>query len=221
MGLVAVGVASMMVDRTEYLVRIVSLHKGTWPVVDGFARDRRIVGVHYAMDEAEEQPARDEGCLSRDHAIQQIPVRTFRLFGVRIVPCHCVVCQRPNPFRVTPRGEVLERTHAKMAGRDTGQHGTWQSRFAQHPFSGHHGGQRTGGRQTQSRHCFTHNIFTQYRTESRSAVAATRERSWARALQLDVEPYAAGRSNFPDKVSAAVAELWHEIPELVSGVGHR
>jgi len=42
-----------------------------WTVIDGLAGDRGVVGIHDAMDETDQQPARDEIGLARDHAVQK------------------------------------------------------------------------------------------------------------------------------------------------------
>src|SRR5580692_4893875 len=59
-GLVPVGIAPVAVDGTEHRGWIVRLHEGAWAVVDGLAGNRHVVSVHYAMDEAEKHPLRDE-----------------------------------------------------------------------------------------------------------------------------------------------------------------
>ena len=52
-----------------------------------------------------------------------------------------------------------------MTRRDSGQNGSGQDRFAKHLFACGDRGQGTGGRHAQRRHCFTHDVFAQDRTE--------------------------------------------------------
>ena len=81
--LVGVGVAALLVDRGEHLRRIVVVHEGAGAVVDGLARDRGVVGVHDAVDEADQQPARDQIGLPRDDAFEQ---RVIGALGLRRRP---------------------------------------------------------------------------------------------------------------------------------------
>ena len=47
------------------------IHEGAWAVVDRLTRDRHIVGVHHAMDEAHMHPASNERRLLVAHALEQ------------------------------------------------------------------------------------------------------------------------------------------------------
>ena len=69
--LVGVGVAALFVDRGEHGRRIVFVHEGAGAVIDGLAGDRGVVGVHDAVDEADQEPACDEIGLPRDDAFEQ------------------------------------------------------------------------------------------------------------------------------------------------------
>ena len=44
----------------KVLPRIVRVEEGARAVVEGLAGDRRVVGVHHAVDEADAEPPRDE-----------------------------------------------------------------------------------------------------------------------------------------------------------------
>ena len=77
-GLVAVGVASAVVDGAEDGGGIVCLHEGAGAVVDGLAGDGGVVSVHDAVDEAEEHPLRDQVCLAGDHGIEQSAIWVAR-----------------------------------------------------------------------------------------------------------------------------------------------
>ena len=69
--LVAVGVAAALVDRAEDRGRVVGVEERARAVVDGLAGDRRVVGVHDAVHEADEHPLRDERGLRRDDGLEQ------------------------------------------------------------------------------------------------------------------------------------------------------
>jgi hypothetical protein len=57
--LIAVGVTAGMIDRAEDRGRVVRVHKRARPIVDRFAGERHVVGVHYAVDEPDQLPACD------------------------------------------------------------------------------------------------------------------------------------------------------------------
>ena len=57
--------------------------------------------------------------------------------------------------------------------------------------------------------------------ERGAAVAAARERRRARSLELDVAADAVPVDDLAEQDGAAVAELGHEMAELVAGIGHR
>ena len=70
-GLVAEGVASLVVDGAEDRAGIVGLHKRARPVIDSLARYRHVVCVHHAMDETHVHPLRDQRSLTLSHILQQ------------------------------------------------------------------------------------------------------------------------------------------------------
>ena len=163
----------------------------------------------------------DQLRLPCDHAIEQRPVWLLRLCGLRVVPGDRIVRQPARPFRVALGGEILEGAHAQVARRYPGQHGSRQDCFAQHPFPRGHRGQGPGGRHAQRRHGLAHDVLAQDRTERGSAVAAAGEGGGAGALELDVVAHAVTPHHLAQQVGAAVAELRHEMPELVPGIGQR
>jgi hypothetical protein len=69
--LVAIGIAPAGVDRAEDRVGVEVVHEGAGAVVDGFARQGHVVGVHDAVDEAHAHPARDQLGLAFAHRPQQ------------------------------------------------------------------------------------------------------------------------------------------------------
>ena len=89
--LVAVGVAPAVVDRAVDRGRVVGLHERARPVVDGLARDRHVVGVHHAVDEADEHPLRDQRRLGGDDRLEQREVGLLGVGGGRVVPGDRVV----------------------------------------------------------------------------------------------------------------------------------
>ena len=219
--LIAIGVAAVLVDGAEDGRRMIGVHEGARAVVDGFSRDRHIVRVHDPMNETDVEPSRDEARLAGDDAFQQ------RAIGAWGVPCFGVVAgdhvigQLPHAFGIAPCREELERSHTDMARSHTRENGARDRRVAPHHLAGRHSGKGTGRRHTQSGHRFAHEIFAQDGTERRPPIAAPGKGRRPRALQLDVTALSAPIDDFTQKDCAAVAELRHEVSELMAGIGHR
>ncbi len=130
--------------------RIVMVHEGAGAVIDGLARDRGVVGVHDAVDEADQQPARDQIGLSRDHALQQRVIGALGCSRIRIVPGDDVIGEPPHALGIAARREILEGSDPDVAGGDPGQHRAGQQGLAHHALAGHHGGERSRGRDAQA-----------------------------------------------------------------------
>jgi hypothetical protein len=62
--LVAVSVAPHAIDRAVDPLGVIGVHEGAGTVVNGLARYRHVVGVHDAMNEADELPLRRKRCLA-------------------------------------------------------------------------------------------------------------------------------------------------------------
>ncbi|MHC2692970.1 hypothetical protein ACVME9_005461 [Bradyrhizobium liaoningense] len=122
---------------------------------------------------------------------------------------------------VAADGEELEGADADMAGGDAGQHRAGQRGLANDVLAGDDGGERARGRDAQRVHRFADDVLAQDRTQRGAAVATAGERGGARALELDVAADAALVDDLAEQDGAAVAELGHEMPELVAGIGHR
>ena len=69
--LVAVGVAALLVDRTEHSGGVVGIEKRAWTVVDRLPRHGHVVGIHHAVHEAHVHPLRHERRLLLDNVIEK------------------------------------------------------------------------------------------------------------------------------------------------------
>src|ERR1700733_11668918 len=87
-------------------------------------------------------------------------------------------------------------------------------------FAGNGHGERARGRNPERRHRFAYNVFAQDRSQRRAAIAAAGKWRRPRALELDVPADAVDIDDLAEQNGASVAELRHEIAELVAGIGH-
>ena len=219
--LVDVGVAAAVVDRAEHRVGLVGVHEGAGAVVDGLAGDRAVVGVHDAVDEAHQHPLGHQVGLARDHAIEQGAIRVLLVARIGIVAGDDMVGQQAQRLAIAARSEELEGADADVAGRDARQHRARQHGLAHHRLAGGDRRERARGRDAERRHRLADDVFAQHRTQRRTAIAAARERRGPRTLELDVAPHARAIDHLAQQDGAAIAELRHEVAELVAGIGER
>ncbi len=158
--------------------------------------------------------------LARNHRIEQRMIGTLALREIRIVPCDHVVGELAHPVGIAARGKELEGADADVARRHAGQHRARQHGFAHHALAGDDGGERARGGDAEPEHGFADDVLAQHRSERGAAVAPARERGGARALELDVAAHAVLVDDFAEQDGPAVAELRHEMAELVAGIGH-
>ena len=69
--LIAVGVAAGVIDRAEDGRRVVRVHERARAVVDRLAGEGHVVGVHHAMDEADQLPSGDQARLPLDDRLEE------------------------------------------------------------------------------------------------------------------------------------------------------
>ena len=199
---------------------MVGVEEGAGAVIDGLAGDRHVVGVHHAVDEAEIEPARHQFGLPAGDGFDQRQIRILGFRRFRIVAGDRMGAQFPQRRLVAARGEILERADPYVARCHPRQDSAGQQRLAKHALARGHGGERPRRGNAQRRHRLADDIFPHHRAERRAPVAAARKRRAPRALQLQVAPPTGRVDHLAQKDRPAVAELRHEMPELVPGIGH-
>ena len=208
--LVAVGVAALVIDAAEDGFGVIRFHEGAGAVVDGFAGERHVVGVHHAVDEAGVEPLGDQPGLAFGHGAQQGDVA---LGGVglggqrRVVAGDGVVGQAAQGVDVAAGGEELEGAHAQVAGGHTGEHGAGQRALAVDGLAGGGHGQRAGGGDAQRVHGLADEGFAQHRADGGLAITTAREGRAARAFESDVAALAVAVDQLAQQQRAAVSQL--------------
>src|ERR1700680_3257434 len=199
---------------------VIDVHEGAGAVVDGLARYRHVVGVHDAMNEADEHPLRYKRCLARDHQVEEgaVPVRgVSRLW---VMPRDDVISEAPDRIQIPARREELEGADTDVARRDAGQYRAGQTRLAPNRLAGRHSGERSGRRNPERRHRLADDVFAQDRPERRASVAPPGKRRWPRPLELDVAAHAVAIHHLTEKNCTSVTELRDESPKLVAPISH-
>jgi len=212
--LVAVRVASGLVDGAEDRSRVVGLHEGARAVVDGLARDRHVVGVHDPVDEADEHPLRDQRRLRGDDGVEELHSGG----RVAVMPGDRVIGQPPQEVDVSGGSGVLEAADPQMAAGDPGEHGAGQQGLAPDRAAGRHDGERARRGDAEGVHGLADDVLAQHRTDSGQAVTAARERRPPRALEVQVPDPPGAVGDLPEQQGAAVTKSRHEATELVTGV---
>ena len=109
--MVCVGVAALAIDGAEDAAWVEGFHEGAGAVVDRLAGDGGVVGVHDAVDEAEEHPLGDQFGVTQDDAGEECTIGGGGVLCFWIVAGEGVIGQRPEAFEVVFGEEVLEGTH--------------------------------------------------------------------------------------------------------------
>ncbi len=161
-GLVAVGVATLPVDRAVDRTGVVAVHEGARSVVDGLSAERDVVRVHHAVDEAHHHPLGDEFGLCIDDRVEQTQGRVRRLGEVWVVACDGVVGQRAGARDVLPRREEGKCSDPQVAGGDPGQDGAGQGLLAIDGLSGGDDSERARGRDAQRVHALADHVLAQH-----------------------------------------------------------
>ena len=210
-----------MVDGAEDGFRVISVHESAGAVVDGLARDRHVVGVHNAMNEADEHPSGDEIGLPGDDEVQQCEVCVLLVSRFRIMPPDDVVGEMAGCLDIAPRREELKGPDANVAQGNAREHRSRQRPFAPDGLSRCHSCERACCRNAERRHGLADDIFAKNRAKHRAPISAPRKRRTARSLKLDIPANAVAVNDLAKKDCPAVPELGNEHAELVARIGHR
>jgi hypothetical protein len=215
--LAAVGVAAGGVDGTEDGFRVVGFHEGAGAVVDGFAGEGHVVGVHDAVDEADLEPFRNQGGLAVDDGAEEVDDRGVGR-DFRVVALAEVVGEGGEGRGVAMGGGPLEGADADVAGGDAGEDGARELLLAEHRLAGGGDGEAAGSWDAEGVHGLADEVFPEHRAESGATVATAGERGAAGAFELDVETAAVLGDLLAEEDGTAIAEAG-EVAELVAGVG--
>ncbi len=210
-----------MVDGAVHGRRVERLQERARSVVDGLTGDRRVVGVHHAVDEAHQHPPGHQRRLGGHHRLEQREVRALGGRGRGVVPGDGVVGQPAQQVHVVGGARVLEAAHPQVAARDPCQHGPRQHGLAVHRGAGRDDGQRPGGGDPERVHRLAHDVLAQHRAHRGQTVAAAGERGPAGALEMQVARPAVGVRELAEQQGPAVAEAGRVVAELVARVGLR
>ena len=192
--------------------------KAHGPVIDRLARDRHVVGVHHAVDEADVHPLRDQRRLPLGHGLQQ---REERLrCGNELGSWRAIVYSASfRRLSRSPRDAKNSNVPTRMwlaATRVSTAPGS--GRLAIDRLAGGRDGERAGRGNAERVHRLADQHLAQHRTDGGLAVAAAGERRSARALEGDVATASLPVDHLAEQQCAAVAELRREATELVPGV---
>jgi hypothetical protein len=99
---------------------MIGVHKRARTIVDGFPRNRHIVGIHDAMDEANTHPFCDQPCLDRDDVIEKRKRWIVCGFCIEIVSSNRVVSQNSQCSNILSCRKILKRSDPNMTACHTG-----------------------------------------------------------------------------------------------------
>ena len=163
--LVPPRVACVAVDVAEDAVGVEIVHEGARTVVDGFAGDGAVVGIHHAVDESEWEPFRDELCLGFDDVFEKGESRALLAECFGVVAVDTEVGEQFQSIGILSGCEILERSDPDVAGGDTGENSSGCRLFSSYGFSSRCRCQGAGGRDAECVHRLADDVFPQHGTE--------------------------------------------------------
>ena len=167
---------------------MIAVHECAGAIIDGFAANQHIVGVHHPVNEPEADPLRDQVRLSVGHVLQHFgrAVRVREMARLRMIE------QRLKRIGVLKEAEKLKGPDTDMAAGDAGQHCAGQGGFAIDCVACCHRRQSTRGRNAQGVHSLGHQVFADDRPQPSAPIARAAIRGAARSFELDIETTARG-----------------------------
>ena len=173
------------------------------------------------MDEADEHPACDEVGLARNHRVQQRAVGMLRGRRLRIMAGDHMVGQQPQRLGIAPRGEILERADRMWlaATRVRIAPGSMVSRRTGSPVVTAASARVVG---TPSAAMASLTMYSRSTGPSAARPSPSREKGVRpEPLSWMSRRVPSARHHLAEQDGTAVAELWHEVAELVPGIGER
>src|SRR5215510_10733965 len=99
-GLVAIRITSLIVDRTEHRRRVIDIHERTWAVVNGFARNGHVISIHDPVNEPDLHPLGDKGSLSLAHCGKERQVWSRTPVQLWEMPVDSIIGQHSYGFHI-------------------------------------------------------------------------------------------------------------------------
>ena len=210
-GLVLISVAALLIDVAEFPGGIKVVHESAGTVVNGFAGEAHVVGVHDSVDEAHAHPLRNEFRLAGDDLLK----KSEGTGSPGIVATIGVFDQGLQALKITACGKELRGANAEMRTGDAGKDASFFGSLAEDQLPAGNGGEGAGGGDAHRVHCFRDKIFAEDGTKSGAAIALAGKGGRSGPFELNVLA-----ADLAEQDGAAVTELRREAAELVAGVGH-
>ena len=147
------------------------------------------------------------------------PVKLWGIKKLRVVAGQDIVCEKANGLDVAPGSKILEGSYPDVAGGDPRQHGSRKLRLAENGLAGRTAASaRVVGIPSAAIASLT--IYSR-RTGPRAARPSPRARTaWAQSPSAGCRVARRRGRRPPREERSPVAELRHEMPELVPGISH-
>ena len=216
--LIGIGIASLVIDRTEDRIGGEDVHEGTGSVIDGFSGKGHVVGVHDSVDKAHSHPMGDQVGLLLDDRFQEGEGFVFLHLDRWEVPIDQVVEECLGDCLVLMEGCEFEGSHPQMRAGDAGQDCTGQFVFPVHRFPGRDDRQAARGGDFEGMHGFADDVFPEHRSEGGPPVSTPRVWGSSRALELQIKALAGWGNVFAQHNGPSVPQH-REVSELMTGIG--
>src|SRR5437867_804417 len=102
MRLIAIGIAAMNVNGTEYSFGVIGIYKGARTIIYGFSAKGHVVGVHHPVNKANELPFSNKHSLTLDHFLKQGKIAVLISVNFWKMSLQCVISQGPKILGSAP-----------------------------------------------------------------------------------------------------------------------
>ena len=215
------GVAPAMVGMVADVTRIVGIHETERAIVESQTEDGHVVGVHHPMREADRLPFGHQPGGARDHFVQKTRIFVRRIGQLGKMPGDHVIGKQRNRLGLVPVEKHLERAEAHVRRRHARHHRGAFDALAPNLFVAADDAQGARGGNAQAMHGLRAQVFADAGTQHGAAIAAARKRRGPGPLELKIPVLPGAILHFAQQYRAAIAQLRHEMAELVPGIEHR
>ena len=122
MRLIAIGIAALTVNGTEYRCRVIGIHEGARTIINGFSANGHVVGVHHPVNKANQLPFGNQLSLTLDHFLKQRKIAVL-ITASTSGKCRlqCIISQGSEDPRQCP---ILQRIERCRRADDWQPHGS-------------------------------------------------------------------------------------------------
>ena len=214
-------VAAVAVGLVGGEVGIEPVHEPEGTVIERYAGERHVVGIHYAVDKPRRLPMRDQPRGFLHHGSEQQLIFVGLAGKLGVMPLEDEIGQPGDGFRAVGVMKIFETAEADMRVAQPHQQGAGLRRLPVHQLTDADDRQRARGGDAQSVHRLAAQIFPDGSAQGGAAVEPAGEPRGPAAFQVDIPGVTRSVGDFSQQEAASVTQSRVVQAELMPGVIHR